>query len=105
MLAALVTADDYHCELQLQTGSDGLDSSDNTLWGGVGGQVTSADLTAATVVFNAGVATFDPVKVAKTAGRYFRLKVCALARLLPYPCLLQTTSTFPHTLPSPGLCH
>ena len=73
-LTGLVTADDYHCELQLQTGSDGLDSSDNTAWGGVGGLVTSADFTADTVVFDAGSVTFTPVKVAKTAGRYFRLK-------------------------------
>jgi len=74
VLAGLVTADDCHCEAMLETGSAGTDSAQATDFGGVGGFTSSSDLTAATVVFNEGKATFSAVKVAKTAGRYFRLK-------------------------------
>jgi len=74
VLAGLVTADDCHCEAMLETGNSGVDSAQSTNFGGVGGFTASADLTAATVVFNLGKATFSGVKIAKTAGRYFRLK-------------------------------
>ena len=82
LLTGLATADDFHCEVMLETTGSGLDSFTNADWLGMRASVTSTDLTPSTsqngntnnIVFDAGIASFVDLKINSQSGLYFRLK-------------------------------
>ncbi len=78
LLTGLVTSDDYHCEVQLQTGDEGTDSRYSGRFNGINTQMTSEDLSPLDVqfeganrpVFNAGIAVVNDLKILNQAGWY-----------------------------------
>jgi hypothetical protein len=77
LLVGLSTIDDFHCEVQLQSGAFGTDSNYLSLFGGIGNAATTADLNPLTVqqggagrpIFDGGLVVFNDLTVLRQAGR------------------------------------
>jgi hypothetical protein len=78
LLVGLNASDNYHCEVQLQTGRGGTDSRWSGTYGGIKGQMTTGDLSPLDVqnggaqrpVFDQGIVVVENMQILNQAGWY-----------------------------------